>query len=43
MSNIKRERVVIIGSGPAGFAAALYTAFPTQSLMIAGQRSRRFP
>lgn len=26
MTNIKRERVVIIGSGPAGFAAALYTA-----------------
>lgn len=24
-SNIKKERVVIIGSGPAGFAAALYT------------------
>lgn len=26
MTNIKRERVVIIGSGPAGFAAAVYTA-----------------
>ncbi|MBK9125557.1 MAG: thioredoxin-disulfide reductase [Chloroflexi bacterium] len=26
MTNIKRERVVIIGSGPAGFAAAVYVA-----------------
>ncbi|MBK8138995.1 MAG: thioredoxin-disulfide reductase [Chloroflexi bacterium] len=37
MSNIKRERVVIIGSGPAGFAAALYTArAQLKPVMIAG-------
>lgn len=37
MSSIKRERVVIIGSGPAGFAAALYTArAQLKPVMIAG-------
>lgn len=37
MANIKRERVVIIGSGPAGFAAALYTArAQLKPVMIAG-------
>lgn len=37
MANIRRERVVIIGSGPAGFAAALYTArAQLKPVMIAG-------
>jgi len=37
MSNVQRERVVIIGSGPAGFAAAVYAArAQLNPIMIAG-------
>ncbi|MCU0476254.1 MAG: thioredoxin-disulfide reductase [Anaerolineae bacterium] len=37
MANIKRERMVIIGSGPAGFAAAVYAArAQLNPVMIAG-------
>lgn len=37
MGKVQRERVVIIGSGPAGFAAAIYTArAQLNPVMIAG-------